>query len=52
VYAINFDVVNLFADSSFTFVAMLNDVLHQFEWINIILFLSKKIIRQYATREV
>jgi len=30
-YAINFDVVSLFADSSFTFLAVLNDVISQFE---------------------
>jgi len=41
-YAINLDVVSLFADSSFTFLAVLNDVISRFEWMNIILFLSKK----------
>jgi len=30
-YAINLDVVSLFADSSFTFLAVLNDVISQFE---------------------
>jgi hypothetical protein len=41
-YAINLDAVSLFADSSFMFLAVLNDVLCRFEWINIILFLLKK----------
>jgi len=41
-YAINLDAVSLFADSSFTFLAVLNDVIPRFEWMNIILFLSKK----------
>jgi len=41
-YAINLDAVSLFADSSFTFLAVLNDVISRFEWMNIILFLSKK----------
>jgi len=44
-YAINLSVVSLFTDSSFTFLAMfISDcgVLYQFEWMNIILFLSKK----------
>jgi hypothetical protein len=30
-YAINLDAVSLFADSSFTFLAVLNDVISQFE---------------------
>jgi len=30
-YTINLDVVGLFADSSFTFLAVLNDVIHRFE---------------------
>jgi len=30
-YAINLDAVSLFADSSFTFLAMLNDAIPQFE---------------------
>jgi len=30
-YAINLDVVSLFADSSFTFLAVLNDVISQFK---------------------
>jgi len=30
-YAINLDVVSLFADSSFTFLAVLNDVLYRFD---------------------
>jgi len=30
-YAINLNVVSLFADSSFTFLAVLNDVISQFE---------------------
>jgi hypothetical protein len=42
-YAINLDVVTLFADSSFTFLAILNmwlyDVFYQFEWMSIFLFL-------------
>jgi len=29
-YAINLDVVSLFADSSFMFLAVLNDVIYQF----------------------
>jgi hypothetical protein len=46
-YAINFDAVSLFADSSFTFLANVEyvivfDVFDQFEWMNIILFLSTK----------
>jgi len=41
-YAINLDAVSLFADSSFTFLVMLNDVISRFEGMNIILFLSKK----------
>ena len=41
-YAINLDVVSLFADLSFTFLAVLNYVISRFEWMNIILFLSKK----------
>ncbi|KEH40610.1 hypothetical protein MTR_1g032280 [Medicago truncatula] len=31
IYAINLDVVSLFADSSFTFLAVLNDVISRFE---------------------
>jgi hypothetical protein len=47
-YAINLDAVSLFADSSFMFLANVEyvivfDVIYQFEWMNIILFLSKKI---------
>jgi len=38
-YAINFDGVSLFADSYFTFLAVLNDVLYRFERMNIVLFL-------------
>jgi len=38
-YAINLDVLSLFADSSFTFLAVLNDVISRFKWMNIILFL-------------
>jgi hypothetical protein len=42
-YAINLGVVSLFADSSFTFLTMfVSDVLYRFEWMNIVLFLSKK----------
>jgi hypothetical protein len=45
-YAINSDAVSMFADSSFTFLVILNmwlyDVFYQFEWMNIVLFLSKK----------
>ena len=41
-YAINLDAVSLFADSSFTFLAVLNDVISRFEWMDVILFLSKK----------
>jgi len=44
-YVINLGVVSLFTDSSFTFLAMFVsdcDVLYQFEWMNIVLFLSKK----------
>jgi len=40
-YVINLDVVSLFADLSFTFLRMLNDVLYRFKSMNIILFLSK-----------
>jgi len=38
-YAINLDA---FTYSSFTFLTILNDTPYQFEWINIVLFLSKK----------
>jgi len=42
-YAINLGATNLFADSPFTFLAMfVSDVLYRFEWMNIVLFLSKK----------
>jgi hypothetical protein len=45
-YAINMDVVSLFIDSSFLFLANLDlyciDVLYQFEWMEYLLFLSKK----------
>jgi len=43
-YAINMDVVSLFTDSSFLFLANLYciDVLHQFEWMNIVYFCKKK----------
>jgi hypothetical protein len=47
-YAINLDVVNLFADSSLTFLANVEYVIvfdiiyYQFEWMNVILFLSKQ----------
>jgi len=41
-YAINLDAVSLFADSFFTFLAILNDVISRFESMDIILFLSKK----------
>jgi len=47
-YAINFGVVSLFTDSSFTFLAMFVsdcDVLYQFERMNIGLFLSKKKVK-------
>jgi len=43
-YAINLDDVNLLVDSSFTFAVILNDVLYQFELINIVLYLSITII--------
>jgi hypothetical protein len=36
------DDVSLFADSFFTFLVVLNHVFYQFEWMNIVLFLSKK----------
>jgi len=44
-YAINIDVVSLFADSSFLFLANLYciDVLYQFELMNIIYFCKKKV---------
>jgi len=43
-YAINLDVVSLFADSPVTILTMfVFDVLYQFERMNIVLFLSKKI---------
>jgi len=42
-YAINLSAVSLFADSPFTFLTMfVSDVLYRFEWMNIVLFLSKK----------
>jgi len=46
-YAINIGVVSLFTDPPFTFLAMfVSDVLYQFEWMNIVLFLStKKIVK-------
>ena len=47
-YAINLDAVSLFADSYFTFLAVLNDVISQFEWMNIILFLSKKKLSPFS----
>ena len=37
--AINLDDVSLFADLSFTILAVLNDVLYRFKWMNIVLFL-------------
>jgi len=46
-YAINMDVVSLFTDSSFLFLANLNlyciNVLHQFEWVNIVYFCQKNV---------
>jgi hypothetical protein len=44
--------VSLFADSSFMFLANVEyvivfDVIYQFEWMNIILFLSKKDVSEY-----
>ena len=48
-YAINIDVVSLFADSSFLFFLNLHyiDVLYQFEWTNVIYFCpqQKKLTR-------
>jgi len=42
--AINLGAVSLFAGSPFTFLAMfVSDVIYRFEWLNIVLFLSKKI---------
>ena len=42
-YAINLGGMSLLADSPFTFLAMfICDVLYRFEWMNIVLFLSKK----------
>jgi len=45
-YAINMDAVSLFTNSSFLFLANLDlyciDVLHQFEWMNIVYFWQKK----------
>ena len=42
-YAINLGAMSLFVDSPFTFLAMfVFDVLYRFEWMNIVLFLSKK----------
>jgi len=43
-YAINMDVVSLFTNSSFLFLANLHyiDALYQFEWMNIIYFVKKK----------
>ena len=43
-YAINMDVVSLFADSSFLFLMYLHciNVLYRFEWMNIISFYKKK----------
>jgi len=40
-YAINLDAVSLLADSSFTFLVVLNDVIYRFKWLNIVLFLEK-----------
>jgi len=42
-YAINLGVVSLFEYSPFTFIAMfVFDILYRFEWMNIVLFLSKQ----------
>ena len=43
-YAINMDVVSLFTYSSFLFLVNLYciDVLYQFEWMNVVCFVSKK----------
>jgi len=45
-YTINTDDVSLFTDSSFLFLANLDlyciDVLHQFEWMNIVIFVKKR----------
>jgi len=49
-YAINLDVVSLFADSSFTFLAVLNDVIFRFEWMNIIL-LSYTVILLFSRKK-
>jgi len=51
-YAINLDVVSLFADSSFMFLAVSNDVIFRFEWMNIILFLSKKILNEILSKKI
>jgi hypothetical protein len=41
-YAINLDVVSLFVDSPFTFLAMfVSDVLYRFEWMNRFIFVKK-----------
>jgi len=49
-YVINLDVVSLFVDSSFTILAVLNDVISRFEWMNII-FLVKKKTSNFLKRE-
>jgi len=46
-YVINLGVMSLFSDSPFMFLAMfVSDVLYRFEWMNIVLFLSKKLKNQ------
>jgi len=51
-YAISLDVVNLFAVSSFTFLTILNDVIHRFEWMIIVLFLSKQKIKNSEYKQM
>ena len=48
-YAINLDVVSLFADSSFTFLAVLNDVISRFEWISFCFCQKKKVFNWHFT---
>jgi len=52
-YAINLGVVSLFADSPFTFLArFVSDVIYRFEWMNIVLFLSKKTNKNYFSLKI
>jgi hypothetical protein len=51
-YTIYMDVVSLFADLSFLFLAIMNlyciDVLYPFEWMNIFYFVKKNILKHHV----